>query len=106
MLVEIEQHQAAGKQAAQNRSPAVGGGEKPALVKQDQFVGLGSQHGDAGLAEHAAAVDESVLRRHPLDLALWVSQYLERPADHGPAFVTWNMRQRMTVGRHQRRAWE
>ena len=62
MLFEIEQHQPARKQQAENRSPAMGRGEQLGLVEQHQFVGLGPEQRDAGLAEHVAAIDQAVFR--------------------------------------------
>src|ERR1700722_16512038 len=97
MFVEIKQHQSARKQPAQNRAPAIGGGEKPVLVEQQKFVRFGPEHGDAGFAEDAGAIDQAMLRRHPLALALGGGEDRERPADHGPAFITRYMRQRMTM---------
>ena len=106
MLVEIEQHQPARKQPAQDRAPAMGRGEQFALVEQHEFIGFGPEHADAGLAEHPAAIDQAVFRRHPLDLALGVGEYRQRPADHRPALVAGNVRQQIALWRGEGRSRE
>ena len=72
MFFEVEQHQAARKQPAEDRLPAMGGGEKPRLIKQYKFVGFGAQQRDAGFAEHAAAGNQPVFCRHPFDFTFRV----------------------------------
>ncbi len=60
MLLEIQQHQPARKQQAENPSPAERRGELFGLVEQHQLVGLGSEQHEAGLAEQMAAIDQAV----------------------------------------------
>ena len=101
MLVEIEQHQAARKQPAQDHLPAVGRGEQPALVEQHQLIGLRPEQGDAGFAEHAAAIDQTVFGGHSFDFAFGVGEDRQRPADDRPALVARNMFQRIALGRRE-----
>jgi hypothetical protein len=98
MLLEIEQHQAARKQPAENRPPAMGRGKQPGLIEQHELVGFRSECGNAGFAEYPGAIDEAVFRAHPLDFPLGVGEDCQRPADDRPAFVTGNVRQRMAFG--------
>jgi len=77
----------------------MGGGEQLALVEQQEFVGLRAEHADAGLAEHAAAVDQAMFRGHSLDFALGIGEHRQRPADHRPALVTRDVRQQVPVRR-------
>ena len=60
MLLEIEQHQPARKQQAENPAPAERRGELLGLVEQHQLIGLGPEQHEAGLAEQMAAIDQAV----------------------------------------------
>ena len=99
MLLEIEQHQPARKQQAENPAPPERRGELLGLVEQHQFIGLGPEHHQAGLAENMAAIDQPVFGGLPLDLSLGVGQYLQRLADQRPALVAGNMRERIALRR-------
>src|SRR5947208_826653 len=60
MLLEIEQHQPARKQQAENPSPAERRGELLGLIEQHQLVGLRPEQDEACLAEQMAAIDQTV----------------------------------------------
>ena len=60
MLLEIEQHQPARKQQAENPSPAERRGELLGLIEQHQLIGLRPEQDEAGLAEQMAAIDQTV----------------------------------------------
>jgi hypothetical protein len=104
MLVEIAQHQAARKQPAEHHLPAPGRGEQFCLVEQHQLVGFRPEQRHAGLAEDAAAIDAAVFLGHLLDLAARVGKDAEGAADHRPAFVAGNVRQRLALHAAGRRA--
>ena len=55
VLVEIKQHQPAGKQPIEDGTPAESGREQFLAVEQDEFVGLGAKQRDIDMAEGAAA---------------------------------------------------
>ena len=101
VLLEIEQHQSARKQQPENRFPAMGGGEQPRLVEQHQLVGFGPEQRDAGLAEHAGAVDRAILGGGLLHRSLGVGQNLQRIADERPAFAAWNVPQGLGIWRRR-----
>ena len=99
MLFEIEQHQPARKQQAENAAPAERRGELLGLVEQHQLVGIGPEQHEAGLAEQMAAIDQAVFPGLPFDLPLGVGEHFQRLADQRPALVARNMRQRITPRR-------
>src|SRR3977135_2502071 len=101
MLLEIEQHQAARKQQAENPAPAMGRRELLGLVEQYELIGLGSQQHQAGLAEDVAAIEQSIFRGLPLDLPFGVGEHLKRLADQRPALVARNMRERIALRRRE-----
>ena len=91
VLFKIQQHQPARKQQAEDRSPAVGGGEQARLVEQHEFVGLGPEHRHAGLAEQMGAVDQTVFGGRLLNLSFGVCQHRQCVADERPTLVTGNV---------------
>ncbi|MBA7667324.1 hypothetical protein ES703_75411 [subsurface metagenome] len=102
VLLEIQQHQPARKQQAEDRSPAMGVRELPRLVEQHEFVGFGPEQGDAGLAEQAGPVDVAVFGGRGLDRPLGIGQDLQRVADERPAFIAGNVPQRLRLRRRYR----
>ena len=63
VLFEIQQHQPARKQQAEDRSPASVEENWLRLVEQHQLVGIGPEQHEAGLAEQMAAIDQTVFGR-------------------------------------------
>src|SRR5215472_14916129 len=95
VLLKVQEHQAARKQQAQDRSPTMGGGEQPRLVEQHELVGFRTEQRHAGLPEQIGAVDRTVLGGRLLHLSLGIGQHGKRVADERPALVAGNVAQRL-----------
>ena len=67
VLVEIEQHEPAGKQPAKQDVPTESGREQFLAVEQNELVGFRTEQRNVGLAERAAAIYLTVTLRPPLD---------------------------------------
>ena len=76
VLLEIQQHQPARKQQAEDPAPAERRGELLGLVEQHQFIGLGPEQHEAGLTENMAAIDQPVFGGRSLHLSLRIGQHL------------------------------
>jgi hypothetical protein len=92
VLVEIAQHQPAGKQPIENNAPAECRGKLSLTVQQDEFVGLRAKQRNIDGAEGAAAVNRPVTLGPPLDETLRVGQEQERVTDDRPAVVAGDVR--------------
>jgi hypothetical protein len=92
VLVEIEQHQPAGKQLVEDDAPPERGRELLLRIKEHQLVGFGSEHGDVGMAKRAATVNHAVALHAPLDEPPVVGDDRQRVADERPAVVAGNVR--------------
>ena len=94
VVIEIQQHQPAGKQAVQHGAPPLVGGEVLGPVHQHQFVGFRPDQRDLPGAEDMRLVDRAVGLEHPLGEGVRVGGLLERMADDRGALLTRNMVER------------
>ena len=94
VLVEIKQHQPARKKPAEDDIPAETRRENLLRIEQNEFVRLGTKHRDVAKAEGAAAVDQAVALRPPLDKAFWVGEKRQGVAEDRPTIVAGNVRTR------------
>src|SRR5262249_32024874 len=94
MLVEIEQHQPAWKQAPEQYAPPQCGREQFLAVKQHELVGFRAEQRNVALAEGVAAIDQTISFRPLLDETLGIGEHNERMTNQRPAIVAGNMRQR------------
>ena len=100
MLLEIQQHQPARKQQAENPVPSHSVEENClAWSNSTSSLASGPSSDEAGLAEQMAAIDQAVFCGLPFDLSLGVGEHLQRLADQRPALVARNMRQRIALRR-------
>ena len=94
MLVKIKQHQPARKQPAEDDIPAEARRKDLLLIEQNEFVGLGPKQRDVALAEGAAAIDQAVTLRSPLDETFRVSEKRQGLSENRPTLVARDVRER------------
>ena len=94
VMVEIEQHQPAGKQAMQHRAPPLIAGKDLRPVEQHQLVRLRPDQCDVPAAHGMDLVDGAIGLIHPPREGMRIGKLIERVADQRPAFFALNVVER------------
>src|ERR1700761_2379401 len=92
MLVEIEQHQPAWKQATKQNFPTERRRKQLVAVEQNKLVGFRAEQRNVALSERMIAKNRAVALGPPLDETLRIGEQNQGVADERPAIIAGNMR--------------